>query len=375
MESRVARALWLLAIGVALWSGLRRARAVPSASDFVVREMPPLPRLDPASAIQRFASSGATPMVHAATAVELDDGRLRAFWYAGSREGAKDVALHSALFDPNEGSWSAESVAVTRRETRDDLGRYIRKLGNPVAFLDRAGRLWLFYVSVSFGGWSGSAVNVKVSADGGASFGRARRLVSSPFLDVGTLVKGPAFEYEDGSIGLPVYTELVGKFGELLRVDPSGRVVDKTRLSWGRSSLQPVVVPLTERDAVAFLRSSGSSPRRVLSTTTDDGGRSFGPLVETPLPNPDAAVSAIRAGAEILLAFNDSERDRGNLTIARSGDGGASFDVVGVVPAPESATPGPPRFAYPWLVETSAGGVHLLYTWDRERIAHAWFRP
>jgi predicted neuraminidase len=374
MESRAARAFWLLAIGLAVWSGLHRALGVPPPSTFDRAEGPAPPPLDASSAPHGFVSSGAMPMAHSATAVELGDGRLRAFWYGGSREGAKDVAIYSAVFDPARASWSAEEVAVARREARDELGRYLRKLGNPVAFRDRRGRLWLFYVSVSFGGWSGSAVNFKTSDDEGVSWSRSRRLVTSPLLNVSTLVKGPALDYADGTLGLPVYHELLGKFGELLRIDTDGRLLDKTRLSWGRSSLQPVIVPLTKHEAVGFLRASGSSPHRILTLRTEDAGRSWSELAPTSLPNPDAAISALRAGRQILLVFNDSERNRGNLKIARSRDGGKTFEEVGPVPVPGAPPEAPADFSYPWLLQTGAGDVHLLYTWNRERIAHVWFR-
>ncbi|MGR9109078.1 MAG: sialidase family protein, partial [Gammaproteobacteria bacterium] len=49
-----------------------------------------------------LASSGITRMVHASSIVELADGTLRAFWFAGSREGGADVEIHSTLFNPKE---------------------------------------------------------------------------------------------------------------------------------------------------------------------------------------------------------------------------------------------------------------------------------
>lgn len=370
MKSRAARVLWLLAILAALSMALRRAAAVPPPSSFAPRRTPAAPALDAESARRSFVSAGATPMVHSATAVELADGRLRAFWYGGSREGAKDVALFTSVFDPDRAEWGRETVVLTRRDARDELRRYVRKLGNPVAFRDSRGRLWLFYVSVFFGGWSGSSVNFTTSEDGGLTWARSRRLVTSPLLDVSTLVKGPAIEYADGSLGLPVYHELLGKFGEMLRIGADGRLLDKARLSSRRTSLQPVVVPLTDRQAVAFLRASGSSPRRVLAVRTEDAGRSWGTLETTSLPNPDAAVSALRAGADVLLAYNDSDTDRATLAIARSRDGGRSFELASVVDAPEPVR----ELAYPWLLETRSGDLHLLYTWNRERIAHVWFR-
>ncbi|HEY7700397.1 MAG TPA: sialidase family protein [Vicinamibacteria bacterium] len=318
----------------------------------------------------RIVSAESPPSVHSATAVEISRGRVRAFWYGGTREGAKDVSLYTAVFDPLASAWSPPEVAVTREETARDVGRYIKKLGNPVVARDPRGRLWLFYVSVSVGGWSGSAVNFRISEDEGASWGEARRLVSSPLLNLGTLVRGPAIAFEDGTLGLPVYHELLGKFGELLRISPEGDVLDKIRLSHGRSSLQPVVVPLSALDAIAFLRSSGWSPRRVLSVATRDGGRSWSELAPTVLPNPDAAVAALRtSGGEVVIAFNDSAVDRSKLKLAVSRDGGSRFEILGVVEPPELSEE-PPELAYPWLLETSDRSLHLLYSWNRRRIVH-----
>ncbi len=118
--------------------------------------------------------------VHSATAAEISGGRLRAFWYGGSREGASDVAIYTSLYSPKEGSWSPERVVMTRELAQRQLRRTVRKLGNPVAGRDRAGRLCLFFVSVSVGGWAGSAINLMVSEDEGETWSPPRRLVASP---------------------------------------------------------------------------------------------------------------------------------------------------------------------------------------------------
>ena len=328
----------------------------------------------------RFVSPESPPSVHSATAIEIAGGKIRAFWYGGSREGAKDVAIYSAVFDPSPSTWGPQETATTREETARDLGRYVKKLGNPVVARDSRGRVWLFYVSVSVGGWSGSAVNFRISQDEGATFGPVRRIVTSPFLNLGTLVRGPVIPFEDGTLGLPVYHELLGKFAELVQISPEGDVLDKTRLSSGRSSLQPVVVPLGRLEAIAFLRSSGWSPRRILSVRTEDGGRTWSDLAPTELQNPDAAVAALRTrGGEVLVAFNDSEVDRSNLKLAVSRDGGRSFQVLLNVEPPEDARQArraeSPELAYPWLLETSDGALHLLYSWNRSRIVHVRYLP
>lgn len=373
LEGRAWSLLTLAALSAAFAAAFVDAVPPPLEGGFRIAEPSTAGNLTVLEPETRIVSAALPPSVHSATAVEIEGGRIRAFWYGGIREGSKDVAIYTAVYEPGSTAWGPQEIAATREETSRDLGRYVKKLGNPVVARDARGRLWLFYVSVSVGGWSGSAINFRTSEDDGATWGPARRIVTSPLLNLGTLVRGPAFPFEDGTLGLPVYHELMGKFGELLRISAEGEILEKTRLSRGRSSLQPVVVPLSRLDAVAFLRSSGGSPKRILSVTTDDGGRSWSDLVPTDLANPDASVAALlTSGGEILLAFNDSEVDRGNLKLALSRDGGRSFEPLLTVAPPSGGAPS--ELAYPWLLESSDGAIHLFYSWNRSRIVHVLLR-
>jgi predicted neuraminidase len=286
-----------------------RAIEGPKAAHFVP------PRLAPQAGSQKplFQSqllpNASAASVHSATAVELADGTLRAFWYGGTREGASDVAIYTSAY--SAGAWTPESALVLREDAQRQLHRYLRKLGNPVAGRDPRGRVWLFYVSVSVGGWAGSAINAMVSEDEGKTWSTPRRLISSPFLNISTLVKGPPLPLDDGTIALPVYHEMIGKFGEVLRLDADGRVIGKTRLSWGDTSLQPVIVPRSETDAVAFMRYAGPPPGRVLLTRTSDAGAHWTEPVRSALPNPNSAVgSVLLAGGPLVLALNNAEADR-----------------------------------------------------------------
>jgi predicted neuraminidase len=313
--------------------------------------------------------------VHSATAAEISGGRLRAFWYGGSREGAQDVAIYSSLYSPKEGAWSAERAVMTRELAQRQLRRHVRKLGNPVAGRDQAGRLCLFFVSVSVGGWAGSAINLMVSEDEGETWGPSRRLVASPFFNISTLVKGPPLQFADGATGLPVYHEFLGKFGELLRLDAAGRVIQKTRLSWGQSSLQPVIVPRSESEAVGFMRYAGGPPNRILMIRTSDGGAHWSAPAKTALPNPNAAIaSVLLADGRLLLAFNNTEENREDLSLAISEDFGDTWRIVRRLEG-EPGSPGAPvpEYSYPWIMQDRAGDIHVLYTWGRSRIKHAHF--
>jgi predicted neuraminidase len=347
-------------------------------------EAPPAPRWVPPLAPSQAPSpkplfrsellpNASAPSVHAATAVELADGTLRAFWYGGSREGASDVAIYTATY--SAGAWSPETALVRREEAQRSLQRSLRKLGNPVAGRDPRGRVWLFYVSVSVGGWAGSAINAMVSDDEGQTWSAPRRLISSPFFNISTLVKGPLVQLADGTMALPVYHEMIGKFGELLRLDADGRVIGKTRLSWGASSLQPVVVPRSESDAVAFMRYAGDPPGRVLVIRSSDAGEHWTAPEKTVLPNPNAAVGGVLlAGGPLLLAFNNAEQNREDLSLALSGDFGATWRVARRLEG-EGLGPRAPvsEYSYPWVMQDRAGNVHVLYTWGRARIKHAVF--
>jgi predicted neuraminidase len=317
--------------------------------------------------------NGSAPSVHAATAVELADGTLRAFWYGGSREGASDVAIYTATYAA--GAWTPETALVRREEAQRSLQRSLRKLGNPVAGRDPRGRVWLFYVSVSVGGWAGSAINAMVSDDEGRTWSAPRRLISSPFFNISTLVKGPLVQLADGTMALPVYHEMIGKFGELLRLDADGRVIGKTRLSWGASSLQPVVVPRSESDAVAFMRYAGDPPGRVLVIRSSDAGEHWTAPEKTALPNPNAAVGGVLlAGGPLVLAFNNAEANRESLDLALSADFGASWRVARSLESESQPQRAPvAEYSYPWVMQDRAGNVHVLYTWGRARIKHAVF--
>ncbi|HMH18876.1 MAG TPA: sialidase family protein [Burkholderiales bacterium] len=352
-----------------------RVLTAPAPGGFAFPQTPARAASSPAKPFfsGELLPNSTTASVHSAAAAEISGGRLRAFWYGGSREGASDVSIYTSVYAPREGSWSPEHVVVNREFAQRHLRRYIRKLGNPVVGRDRSGRLCLFFVSVSVGGWAGSAINEMVSDDEGETWSPPRRLITSPFFNISTLVKGAPLQFSDGAMGLPVYHEFLGKFGELLRLDAEGRVIRKTRLSWGKSSLQPVIVPRSATEAVGLMRYAGDPPDRILVIRTNDGGAHWSEPVKTELPNPNAAIaSVLLAGGDLLLAFNNAEENREDLSLALSADFGNKWRLVrklepGSPPAPVS------EYSYPWMMQDQAGDIHVLYTWGRSRIKHARF--
>jgi predicted neuraminidase len=309
---------------------------------------------------------------HASSLIELDDGNILSVWYGGSREGAADVRIFKSVYNPETKSWSTPGAIISAAEVTKDVSRYVKKIGNPVLHMDTQKRIWLFFVTVSVGGWSGSSLNYIVSADNGQSWSNATRLVTSPFLNVSTLVKGQPFNYQDGSIGLPVYHELMGKFSELLRIDVNGTVLEKNRITGGRRSLQPSIALLDEKNAIALMRYSGKTPKRILAAKTNDGGVSWLPSKKISLPNPNSGLM-VRAdsGNRLLLVFNNTERGRHILSLAVADYSGKSWKVVHDFE--NSPAESDDRFSYPYFIKTATGDYHLTYTWKKHRIKHVVF--
>ncbi len=363
-----------------------------------------------------FVSSSPGRAVHAASLVELRDGRLRAVWFAGSREGAADVAIKSAVMDPATLRWSEESTLYDRQRIQQGLWRYVKKIGNPVIARAPDGSLMLWMVTVSVGGWAGSSVTWARSDDEGATWSDPKRLVTSPFLNISTLVKGAPFFYQNGEIGLPVYHEFVTKFAEVLRLGAEGTVLDKARLPGSQTDLQPVVLVADAVNAQVYMRSGRAVA--VMMSQTQDAGRTWSQARATDWPNPDSAVAgSVTANGLQWLALNPGLKNRGVLAVLHTGQGG-SFDGVKPWLIESAATPEArlpmaayerllgdelkssgasdmqarayvdsatrqlcvdktcsEEFSYPFLLQSRDGYLHLVYTWHRTRIKHVRLDP
>ena len=318
------------------------------------------------------------PYAHCPSICELSNGRMVCVWYAGSREGVRDVsiwlaesqALRQPADDGQEISWGKPRIAIDRRTALNDLDRFVNKVGNSVIFTAADGRLWLVYVTIAVGGWSGSSLNACSSIDNGKTWSRSQRLTLSPFFNISELVRSAPVILESGEVGLPIYHECVGKFPEMLWLRPGGDkgerlVASKSRMAGGRSLLQPAVVPIDGRHALAFLRNH-SDRRRIGLQHSANGGQSWSTPVETPLANADASIAVVRlSGGQLLLAFNNASHTRDNLCLALAPDGIGDWQLIATL---ENAPGG--CFAYPYMVQDSQGIVQLVYAWQMKRIRH-----
>lgn len=312
------------------------------------------------------------PAAHSSALCALPGGELLATWYGGTREGAADVAVYTARRAPGAAAWSQPQVAVDRTIAQDELDRVIKKVGNAVIFPDHSGTLWMVYVSVSVGGWSGSALNVKTSADNGRTWGPSRRLTISPFFNLSTLVRNKPIFASDGRIGLPVYHELALKFPQVLWLTPKpagGMLEYRLRSLAAKTGLiQPSLVPLGG-DRVLMMLRDRRRERRMHTAYSEDNGWTWSDAAPSNLPNPDSALDAVRLpDGRILAVYNHAHSGRENLRLAVSPDAGRTWRAGPVLEAAAGR-----EFSYPYLVHDAAGRIHLTYTWQRERIKHVEF--
>lgn len=372
MSARGQRLAWIVAAVLLNLLPLFRAPPPGPPTRFVVA--PPAPSTaanqPPAFHAEFIMPSFADPSVHVASLCELSGGRLLAAWYGGTREGHRDVRIHLAERLPGATEWSAARVVVSRDSAARELDRHVRKVGNALVFSDGGERVWLLYVSIAFGGWSGSALNLKTSTDGGATWSRSERLTLSPFFNVSELVKNQPARLADGGWCVPIYHECLGKFSELLWLPADGpaRAATRTRVFGGATAFQPALAPLSAQRALLAQRDY-TPTRRLRLAFTEDGGRRWSPPAPAELPNPGSGLDAIRLrDGRVLLAFNDGETSRESLALAVSPDGGLTWRRAGVLEHEARE-----EFSYPFLLETRDGAIHAAWTWKRKAIKVATF--
>ena len=102
---------------------------------------------------------------------------------------------------------------------------------------------------------------------------------------------------------------------------------------------------------------------------SEDGGKSWGPMAATALPNPSAGIDALRLrDGRFLLVYNPITKGRDKLEVAVSPDGKAWRRAVVLEDEPG-------EYSYPAAIQTRDGLVHVTYTWRRERIKHVVVDP
>jgi len=293
---------------------------------------------------------------HASTVVETPNG-LVAAWFGGTGEGRPDVGIWLAWHEG--GKWSAP-VEVANGLQPDGTRL---PCWNPVLFHPKDAALMLFYkVGPSPRAWWGVR---RTSTDHGKTWSEAQRLpdgILGPIknkpvqLPNGDILCGSSSEH-DGWRAHFERSRDGGKTWQLIGPVNDGREI---------GAIQPSILfhPGGKLQALGRTRQ-----KHVFEIWSDDGGKSWGSMTLTALPNPNAGTDAVslRDGRQ-LLVYNHTPIGRTPLNVAVSRDG-KTWDTALVL---ETA---PGEYSYPAVIQASDGLVHITYTWKRQRIRHVVVDP
>jgi predicted neuraminidase len=301
------------------------------------------------------------PSCHASTIEETKDGLIAA-WFGGTHERHPDVCIWTSHY--RDGRWTPPV------EVANGVGFTAHRLPtwNPVLFQPRSGPLMLFYkVGPSPSTWWGM---VMTSDDCGKTWSSPRRL---PDGILGPIKNKPV-QLANGDILSPASTE--GANGWRVHFERSSDL----GLNWSATT------PVNDGKKVAAIQPSillhGGNKLQAVGRTQQgrlfdiwsrDGGKTWGRMAFSEMPNPNSGTDAVtlKDGRQLLVYNHDSTpKHRTPLNVAVSSEGRKWFAAL--VLENEAADEG---FAYPAVIQTGDGLVHITYTWKRLRIKHAVVDP
>jgi len=294
-----------------------------------------------------------TPSCHASTLAETARGKLVAAWFGGTAEGKTDVGIWVSRREAE--GWTAPVEVATGVQE----GGERHPCWNPVLFQPRTGPLMLFYkVGPSPRTWWGM---LRTSADDGQTWSAAARL---PEGILGPIKNKPV-QLPNGDILCATSTEHAGWRVHFERTSDLGRTWSKTEpINDGTElgAIQPSVLFLGGEKLLALGR---TRQQRIFQVASTDGGRTWGAMSLSGLPNPNSGTDAVtlRDGRHLLI-YNHTAKGRTPLNLAVSSDattweGALVFETE------------PGEYSYPAIIQTADGKVHVTYTWKRQRVRHA----
>ena len=297
---------------------------------------------------------------HASTIAESGED-LVAAWFGGSDEGHPDVSIW--LSRQVGGRWMAPVEVTTG--VQPDGKRW--PCWNPVLFQPSSGPLLLFYkVGPSPRTWWGMLMT---SQDGGRTWSAGRRLpdgILGPIknkpvqLPDGTLLCGSSTESDSTPSLWRVHFELTADLG--VTWEHTNPVNDGVEFA----AIQPAVLFLGGSRLEALGR---TRQKKIFRITSDDNGRTWGPMTAASLPNPNSGIDALTLkDRRHLVVYNHTRQGRSPLNVAVSLDG--SEWKAALVLENERG-----EYSYPAVIQSRSGQVHITYTWNRLRVRHVVLDP
>lgn len=333
---------------------------------------------------------------HGSSIIQCPDGSFLACWFQGSGERtANDVRILGARLGEGSSQWSPVFLMADTPGLPDC---------NPVLYLDKHERVWLFWIAVLANRWECSLLKYRWAENPNGAEAPDWKwqdvIVLEPGQDFPAQLKAgfDALGFEEGmwaEYAPPYHLQLIEaaadpakrQTGWMTRIHPytldSGRILlpvysdgfnvsmvaisDDDGASWrasapmvGRGPIQPTIVQKGAGTLIAYLRDSGDAPNRVMASSSEDGGETWSPAVDTDIPNPGSSLEAIELDSgNWLMILNDTEDGRHRLSAFLSDDEGATWKWRRVI---EPGPMGGNSFAYPSVIEGRNGAIHMTYS-------------
>ncbi|WP_104698044.1 MULTISPECIES: sialidase family protein [unclassified Helicobacter] len=309
---------------------------------------------------------------HSSTITFIDKNHLLSAYFAGSREGAKDVAIYGNIYTNYQ--WSDAFVILTPKQLMEDSKEYISKLGNPVLYnLDDT--LHLFVVGVSIGGWATSKIYHYTSKNNPRSihFTFQKALHLSPFLNLSNLVRTAPIEIifntKQKGVVLPIYHELANKYPLLAVLDSKGKILEISKPNNAYGLLQPSITTLDSTHCLLAFRAHKKA-NSILYTQECDTQLHYKPLIKTNLVNEDNSLALFTLNHQTYLLHNSRNENltRGKLTLSEL----TSLDYFEKLLDIDSTSTKDGEVSYPFIL-LNGDLLHLTYTVDRKFIRHLYF--
>ena len=352
---------------------------------------------------------------HAANLTMLPCGDLACVWFGGTQEGLSDIDVYMSRLPAGRQQWQAP-VRLSSDPARSEQ--------NPVLFPAPDGRLLLFHTAQHLGQQDGAIIRLRISEDGGASFGEAAILPVRP----GTFVRQPVVvSARDDAWLLPVFFCRAAAGGSWTGDDDSsgvliscdrGQTWHTVEVPGSLGAVHMNIVPLGGDAMIAVYRSRYAD--RIRMSRSTDGGASWSEPHALALPNNNSSIQMIRLrGGPLALIHNHSSADeaaerrlslyddidggsspasdaglasepcrraafwgapRSPLSIALSRDEGRSWDEPihletgsGYCMTNNSKDQLNRELSYPSIVQDGSGTVHIAFTYYRQAIKYLRF--